>query len=105
MLAAIETSPDAPLSNQVLVRTHYYSKVDELDEEGEEFHCAQTLDQMDEVGFWVRNLDRQEKFSFRLQTATDKFYPDFRKGPLQLIKYIIYSQKIQSFTHLFFGHF
>jgi type III restriction enzyme len=32
---------------------------------------------MEEVGFWVRNLERQEKFSFWLQTSTDKFYPDF----------------------------
>ncbi len=58
-------------------RKHYYSKVGELEEEGEEFLCAQTLDEMNEVEFWVRNLERQEKFSFWLQTATDKFYPDF----------------------------
>lgn len=56
---------------------HYYSKVGELEEEGEEFLCAQILDQMNEVEFWVRNLERQENFSFWLQTATDKFYPDF----------------------------
>jgi type III restriction enzyme len=56
---------------------HYYPKVGELDDKGEEFLCAQLIDQMDEVDFWVRNLDRQNKFSFWLQTATDKFYPDF----------------------------
>ena len=65
----------------MLVSTHYYSKVGELEEGGEGFLCAQTLDQMDEGGdeveFWVRNLERQEKFSFWLQTSTDKFYPDF----------------------------
>jgi type III restriction enzyme len=60
-----------------LVRTGYYLNVGELEEGGEEFPCAQTLDQMDEVEFWVRNLERQEKFSFWLQTSTDKFYPDF----------------------------
>ncbi len=27
--------------------------------------------------YWVRNLERQEEFSFWLQTASDKFYPDF----------------------------
>ena len=32
---------------------------------------------MKEVEFWVRNLERQEFFSFWLQTSTDKFYPDF----------------------------
>lgn len=56
---------------------HYYPKVGELDGEGEEFLCAQYLDQMDEVAFWVRNLERQDRFSFWLQTPTDKFYPDF----------------------------
>jgi len=61
----------------MLLSKHYYSKVGEIDEGGEEFLCAQTLDQTDEVEFWVRNLERQEKFSFWLQTSTDKFYPDF----------------------------
>ena len=56
---------------------HYYPKVGELDDKGEEFLCAQFIDQMQEVEFWVRNLERREKFSFWLQTATDKFYPDF----------------------------
>jgi type III restriction enzyme len=56
---------------------HYYPKVGELDDKGEEFQCAQFLDQMEEIEFWVRNLDRHERFSFWLQTATDKFYPDF----------------------------
>jgi hypothetical protein len=35
----------------MLVSTHYYSKVGELEEGGEEFLCAQTLDQMDEMEF------------------------------------------------------
>jgi type III restriction enzyme len=56
---------------------HYYPKVGELDSEGEEFLCALFLDRMPEVEYWVRNLERQERFSFWLQTATDKFYPDF----------------------------
>jgi type III restriction enzyme len=56
---------------------HYYPKVGELKAEGEEFLCGQFIDQMDEVEFWVRNLERQERFSFWLQTSTDKFYPDF----------------------------
>ena len=56
---------------------HYYPKVGELEDKGEEFFCAQFIDQMAEVEFWVRNLERQPKLSFWLQTATDKFYPDF----------------------------
>jgi type III restriction enzyme len=58
-------------------RNHYYPKIGDLDDKGEEFQCAQFIDQMKEVEFWVRNLDRQERFSFWLQTSTDKFYPDF----------------------------
>ncbi len=42
----------------------------------EEFQCAQYLDRLPEVAFWVRNLPRKAT-SFRLQTSTDWFYPDF----------------------------
>lgn len=70
---------------------HYYPKVGELAEDGEEFFCAQFIDQMDEVEFWVRNLDRQPNFSFWFQTATDKFYPDFvcelKDGRMLVVEY------------------
>lgn len=55
---------------------HYYPKVGEIDNP-EELACAHFLDQLPEVEYWVRNLERQEKFSFWLQPASDKFYPDF----------------------------
>jgi type III restriction enzyme len=42
----------------------------------EEFQCAQFLDGLAQVEFWVRNLPRKAS-SFRLQTSTDWFYPDF----------------------------
>lgn len=42
----------------------------------EEFQCAQYLDALPEVKFWVRNLSRRTT-SFRLQTSTDWFYPDY----------------------------
>ena len=42
----------------------------------EEFKCAQFIDAMPQVKFWLRNLARKP-FSFRLQTSTDWFYPDF----------------------------
>ena len=42
----------------------------------EEFNCAQFLDGQPEVAFWLRNLARRNT-SFRLQTSTDWFYPDF----------------------------
>ena len=43
---------------------------------GEEFQCAQALDSLMEVKFWLRNVARHPA-SFWLPTATDKFYPDF----------------------------
>jgi type III restriction enzyme len=42
----------------------------------EEFQCAQFIDSLPEVKFWVRNLARKAT-SFRLLTSTDWFYPDF----------------------------
>ncbi len=42
----------------------------------EEFKCAQFIDDLNEVQFWVRNLSRRTT-SFRLQTSKDWFYPDF----------------------------
>jgi type III restriction enzyme len=42
----------------------------------EEFKCAQFLDGLSQVKFWVRNLSKRSS-SFRLQTSKDWFYPDF----------------------------
>lgn len=42
----------------------------------EEFKCAQFLDDLSAVEHWVRNLSNKST-SFRLQTSTDWFYPDF----------------------------
>jgi type III restriction enzyme len=64
-------------------RKHYFGpKPGELRErtpsndQTEEFKCAQFLDGLPEVTFWIRNLVRKPS-SFRLQTSTDWFYPDF----------------------------
>lgn len=58
-------------------RKHFHEEVGDLNSEGEEFACAQFIDQLDEVDVWVRNLAQRPSTSFWLQTATDKFYPDF----------------------------
>ncbi|MGI8438042.1 MAG: DEAD/DEAH box helicase family protein [Chthoniobacterales bacterium] len=72
-------------------RKHYYEKVGELSERGEEFQCAQRLDTSPHVAWWVRNLSRQPEFSFWLQTSTDRFYPDFvcrlRDGRTLVVEY------------------
>ncbi len=46
-------------------------------EVAEEFRCAQAIDWHGKVKQWVRNIEKQPKFSFWLPTATDYFYPDF----------------------------
>lgn len=58
-------------------QNHYYKEVGNLKDTGEEFDCAKFLDTLQEVRFWVRNIERRERHSFWLQTTTDKFYPDF----------------------------
>ena len=59
-------------------------------DDGEEVQCAQTLDSLPEVKFWVRNVARHQA-SFWLPTATDKFYPDFvaqlEDGRLLVVEY------------------
>src|SRR5690606_23600414 len=58
---------------------HFYGPPGELDDDitGEETACAIALDQLPEVKYWVRNLERQPDSSFWLPTSTDRFYPDF----------------------------
>ena len=44
--------------------------------DGEEVQCAQALDGLPDVTYWIRNVARHPE-SFWLPTATDRFYPDF----------------------------
>jgi type III restriction enzyme len=43
---------------------------------GEEFQCAQIIDSLPQVEFWLRNVSQHPR-AFRLPTDTDNFYPDF----------------------------
>lgn len=45
-------------------------------EDGEELQCAQAIDSLREVKFWLRNVAKNSE-SFWLPTASGKFYPDF----------------------------
>lgn len=58
-------------------KKHYYPQIGDLEDHGEEFDCAVFLDNLPEVKYWVRNLERRPNHSFWLQTSTDRFYPDF----------------------------
>ena len=59
-------------------------------ENGEEFQCAQAIDSLPGLKFWIRNVARHPN-SFWLPTATDKFYPDFvaqmEDGKLLVVEY------------------
>src|SRR5690606_8175827 len=76
---------------------HFYPVIHDLREKTptgkytEEFLCAQALDAHPKVKHWVRNIERQEKFSFWMPTATDYYYPDFvaelTDGRLLVVEY------------------
>lgn len=70
-------------------RKHYYPMIGDLN--GEEAECAMALDRCQAVEWWVRNLERQPKYSFSLQTSSDRFYPDFvaklKDGRMLVLEY------------------
>jgi type III restriction enzyme len=56
---------------------HFFRVIGNLKSAGEEFECAELIaNKLDNVEWWVRNVERKPN-SFWLQTAGDKFYPDF----------------------------
>ena len=59
-------------------------------DDGEEMQCAQVIDSLAAVKYWIRNVARHPN-SFWLPTATDKFYPDFvallNDGRLLVVEY------------------
>jgi type III restriction enzyme len=54
---------------------HYYKEIGAMNDE--EVKCAQVIAHDERIETWVRNLEREPKLSFWIQTSTDKFYPDF----------------------------
>ena len=88
---------DRPVVREVLelgvmsITGNSFLKILNLKSEGEEFECAQYIDQLEEVECWIRNIERQPNFSFWFQTSTDKFYPDFvcklKDGRFLIIEY------------------
>lgn len=67
---------------------HYYLRPGQMN--GEEAECAAFLDGLEEVEYWVRNLDRED-YSFWMPTSTDRFYPDFvvqlKDGRVLVVEY------------------
>ena len=58
-------------------KNHFFGGIGELKSSGEEFDCAQVIDLIPEVKYWIRNLASRPASSFWLATAKDRFYPDF----------------------------
>ena len=55
---------------------HFFSLIADMDSD-EEVACAVAIDANNAVHTWVRNISGEPQTSFWLQTATDRFYPDF----------------------------
>lgn len=70
---------------------HYYEVIGDLENDGEEYECARVIAHLNEVEFWVRNLEREPESSFWIQTSSDKFYPDFvcrlKNGKTLVVEY------------------
>jgi type III restriction enzyme len=68
---------------------HYTALIGDFDSD-EELDCALYLDQLDEVQFWIRNLD-DKKRGFWLQLPHQKFFPDFvamlKDGSILVVEY------------------
>ena len=79
-----------PYSGATKFNKHYTRLVGDLKSSGEEFECAIHLDRMEEVRYWVRNVEGK-KTSFWLQLPHMKFYPDYvamlNDGRLLVVEY------------------
>ena len=82
-------SVDKKYNGRIKFNKHFYSCVGAFDSAEEEI-CAREIDCLTEVKHWVRNVDKQPN-SFRFQTSTDYFYPDFimqlNDGRLYIVEY------------------
>lgn len=68
---------DYAYSGFINLKRHFFPVIGNLKAEGEEFECAEFLaNQLPGVAWWVRNVEKKPG-SFWLQTASDRFYPDF----------------------------
>jgi type III restriction enzyme len=71
------------------LKKHFYRAIGAMNDE--EARCANALNNMPKVKYWVRNIERYPEFSFWLPTPTDKFYPDFvaqlENGKVLVVEY------------------
>lgn len=68
---------DTPYTGLLPLKRHFFPVIGNLKPSGEEFNCAEYIaNQLEGVDWWVRNVEKKPN-SLWLQTASDKFYPDF----------------------------
>lgn len=82
---------DYPYTGLIPLKRHFFPVIGNLKSSGEEFECAEFIaHHLEGVAWWVRNVERKPT-SFWLQTASDRFYPDFlvqmENGLLLAIEY------------------
>jgi type III restriction enzyme len=71
---------DTPYTGLIPLKRHFFPVIGNLKDRGEEFECAEYIaNQLPGVAWWIRNVERKPT-SFSLQTASDRFYPDFLVG-------------------------
>ena len=70
-------------------KRHYYTSINDLRDAGEEFECADLIDQHANVNTWIRNLDGDS--GFNLPTSRGRFFPDFvvhlKDGRMAVVEY------------------
>jgi type III restriction enzyme len=82
---------DTPYTGLLPLKRHFFPVIGNLKPNGEEFNCAEYIaNQLEGVDWWVRNVEKKPN-SLWLQTASDKFYPDFvvkmKNGLLLAVEY------------------
>lgn len=79
-----------PYAGDTRFNKHYTPLIGDLKPSGEEFDCAVHLDRMDDVRYWIRNVEGKRS-SFWLQLPHQKFYPDFvamlKDGRILIVEY------------------
>ena len=67
---------------------HYFAQVGDMNKE--EVECARIIDNLPEVEYWVRNIEKHS-YSFYLPMANANFYPDFvallKDGRVLVVEY------------------
>ncbi|MDP0500737.1 MAG: DEAD/DEAH box helicase family protein [Verrucomicrobiota bacterium JB022] len=81
---------DYAYSGYFKFQKHFFRQIGNLKSSGEEFECAQWIDNHPKVKWWIRNVERKAG-AFWLPTSRNKFYPDFlvqlHDGRIMVVEY------------------